>query len=683
MSDTGNDARGPTPDEARDDQRAPASHETTSAAAARQPHPEDPAEGGPRSDTGAAHGSADGLTGEQDAKPGGEPSGKQDAKPGDEQDGGRADGPSGGPGEEPAGGAPEAGEEPDPWRGLARSSEGRILTGVCAGLGRHTGMDPVLFRVGFSVLLLGSGIGGILYIAAFLLMRETDGGPGYLEQWTRRSFDSETVMALLTGVFAAGLIMNVASGGIGPGTLVVGTMLAVALLAAHAGGVDVLAVIRSLPERVTGKRGVRRAPAFDPMHLHSRSNVSTNPSPQRGFTPAAAQASAPPPHPAPPYSPPAEGPGHGAPRPDASGYGEPRPAAPTYAYPAASSASSGGVTESRARSEAPPTETRSWESSQDTAGHTRTYPGDNVTGDRDQPYRWSRDQGLDDHPSYAGAGRVQPGQRYEDRFYDQPYGEPLHADGLYGERRPYAAGMPSYDSSGAPFAPHGPFRPLDPRLRYGAGTIPVPVRQRRPRTFLGTITVFLAFIVGGIVVAIQGTSGATISMPVVGGAMLLTVGAGLLVATWFGRGAALVAAGTVLALVVALASSTMMEAPRSVGSFTWQPTNLATASRSYDVGVGDGTLDLTRLKLPAGSRTEFDASVSLGELVVILPPDVRVEVTGMARLGDIQIDHSVKGGSNVRHERKLEPEAPPKGRVATVVLTLKVGVGDVEVRRAA
>ncbi len=103
-------------------------------------------------------------------------------------------------------------ENPPARDPLARASDGRMLMGVCAGLGRFTGMDPVLFRVGFAVLLLGSGIGVILYIAAFLLMREPGGGPGYVEQWTRRIFDAETVMSLLVAVFMLGLIVNLASG---------------------------------------------------------------------------------------------------------------------------------------------------------------------------------------------------------------------------------------------------------------------------------------------------------------------------------------------------------------------------------------------------------------------------------------------------------------------------------------
>ncbi|MBX6385346.1 MAG: PspC domain-containing protein, partial [Microbispora sp.] len=161
--------------------------------------------------------------------------------------------------------APDPAGTPAQEKALSRSNEGRMITGVCAGLGRFTGMDPVLFRVGFAVLVLASGIGVLLYVAAYLLMRRPGGAPGHLEQWTRRLFDAETVLALLAAVFAFGLIINVASGGINRGTIVVGTLLAIVLMAAHARGVDLLTMAKSMPERATGRRGMTRAtPNFAP-----------------------------------------------------------------------------------------------------------------------------------------------------------------------------------------------------------------------------------------------------------------------------------------------------------------------------------------------------------------------------------------------------------------------------------
>src|SRR5690606_18857140 len=138
---------------------------------------------------------------------------------------------------------------PEPGRVLRRHRDGGLFTGVCAGLGRYTGIDPVLFRVGFALLVLASGTGLLLYASAYLLMRQPDESPSHLERWTRRQFDAETVLALLGAVFAFGVLLNVASGGIDRGTIVIGTLLALTLLAAHARGVDLLALAKSMRER--------------------------------------------------------------------------------------------------------------------------------------------------------------------------------------------------------------------------------------------------------------------------------------------------------------------------------------------------------------------------------------------------------------------------------------------------
>ncbi|MEU7989722.1 PspC domain-containing protein [Streptosporangium canum] len=526
-------------------------------------------------------------------------------------------------------------------RVLRRSDEGRMLTGVCAGLGRYAGIDPVLFRVGFAVLVLGSGIGIMLYIAAFLLMREASGGPGYMEQWTRRTFDSETVLALLTGVFAFGLIINLSSDGIGTGTVVVGTLFAIVLLAAHARGVDLLAVARSLPDRLRGRRV-----------------------PRPSGPPPAAFAPAPPvahPYPA---APPQTGSMSTAP------YAAQAPAADPAPVPAPQ----GGGT--APAGDIPSAESTPLPADPPSAADTRS-PGNAPPYTETAPVADTRSPG--NAPPYAGTAPVAGGP---------PRGA-FPAGGMPPPPRP--APRPSFDSSGEPFSPYGPYQPLDPRRRqqqyspydlsgYG-GPVRTAPRPKRPRSFVGGVTLFLAMIVGGIIMAIQATSG-SVNMTIAGGAMLITIGAGLLVAAWFGRGAALVAAGTIISIAL-VAGSTLTDMPKRFGSYHWEPTKLSEIAADYDVGVGEGTLDLSDLAFPPGSRTVVDASVSVGQLSVILPPTVRVEVNGYTKLGDVKIDHAVEGGADIRHDKILEPETAPKGDVATVVLNVKAGIGDVEVRRAA
>ena len=58
---------------------------------------------------------------------------------------------------------------------LTRSTSDRMLGGVAGGLGSYFGVDPVLFRVGFAVATLLSGVGAVAYLAMlFVVPRDTD-----------------------------------------------------------------------------------------------------------------------------------------------------------------------------------------------------------------------------------------------------------------------------------------------------------------------------------------------------------------------------------------------------------------------------------------------------------------------------------------------------------------------------
>lgn len=57
-----------------------------------------------------------------------------------------------------------------PTRVLRRSSEDKIIAGVCGGLGRYLGVEPILLRIAFVVLTIAGGSGILLYIVAVLLI---------------------------------------------------------------------------------------------------------------------------------------------------------------------------------------------------------------------------------------------------------------------------------------------------------------------------------------------------------------------------------------------------------------------------------------------------------------------------------------------------------------------------------
>jgi phage shock protein C len=55
---------------------------------------------------------------------------------------------------------------------VRRSRSERVIAGVCGGLGRYLGIDPVLLRVAFIILSLANGLGLIAYVVAWVAIPE-------------------------------------------------------------------------------------------------------------------------------------------------------------------------------------------------------------------------------------------------------------------------------------------------------------------------------------------------------------------------------------------------------------------------------------------------------------------------------------------------------------------------------
>ena len=67
---------------------------------------------------------------------------------------------------------------------LRRSGSEKILGGVCGGLAAHTGIDPLLWRVGFVALTVAGGAGVLVYLLLWVLMppAERDEKPNPLDR---------------------------------------------------------------------------------------------------------------------------------------------------------------------------------------------------------------------------------------------------------------------------------------------------------------------------------------------------------------------------------------------------------------------------------------------------------------------------------------------------------------------
>lgn len=148
-------------------------------------------------------------------------------------------------------------------RELRKSPEAGVITGVCAGLGEFTRVDPIVWRVAFAITGLAGGTGIWLYAGAWLLMRDAEGGPAMAEQLLDRRFAPESVLTLLGVALAAATVLSLV-GGISGGTLMLASPLIIGALTAHSRGVDLTQALRELPTQLKSKEPPPAPPTPEP-----------------------------------------------------------------------------------------------------------------------------------------------------------------------------------------------------------------------------------------------------------------------------------------------------------------------------------------------------------------------------------------------------------------------------------
>jgi phage shock protein PspC (stress-responsive transcriptional regulator) len=135
--------------------------------------------------------------------------------------------------------------------------------------------------------------------------------------------------------------------------------------------------------------------------------------------------------------------------------------------------------------------------------------------------------------------------------------------------------------------------------------------------------------------------------------------------------------GSLVALVVVAIAIFVAIFPvhlsRGVGDRTYTPAALTDLDRSYRLGVGDLTLDLRNVRLPAG-ETKLTTRVDVGALRVIVPSDAAVRVRADVGLGYLNLLGAGNDGRDV-NDAISEPGAH------VLVLDAHVGVGSLRVNR--
>jgi phage shock protein PspC (stress-responsive transcriptional regulator) len=105
---------------------------------------------------------------------------------------------------------PAAPSQPRPP--LRRSATDRKIAGVCGGLGRYTGIDPIVFRVVLAVLAFFGGVGLLIYLAAWLFLPADGDTASPVEALLGRGHSStssaKTVLLAVAGALALAFVVD-------------------------------------------------------------------------------------------------------------------------------------------------------------------------------------------------------------------------------------------------------------------------------------------------------------------------------------------------------------------------------------------------------------------------------------------------------------------------------------------
>jgi len=220
-----------------------------------------------------------------------------------------------------------------------------------------------------------------------------------------------------------------------------------------------------------------------------------------------------------------------------------------------------------------------------------------------------------------------------------------------------------------------------PAGQAGADRAP---RITGPRSPVPGLTLAGLLIVVGSLVLLSRFTDWDVGPRIVLGTALLVVGLGLVAAAFSGGRTArggLIALGVVLSLaLMVVAAEPWRGVEDGMGDRTYRPLSADAVQPVYDQGIGDATLDLSRIDLSdldGAITTRVDGGVGDVEVVVPRSADVRIDVDGGIGNVDVLGLGSDGGFSPGTGSASWTGDENPE-----IELTIDAGVGDVEVRRA-
>lgn len=219
----------------------------------------------------------------------------------------------------------------------------------------------------------------------------------------------------------------------------------------------------------------------------------------------------------------------------------------------------------------------------------------------------------------------------------------------------------------APATAAAPAVPAQPIVAAPA-VVKAPPRPRSPLAWYACGAVLLTI---GLLALVSQVADAAVAPGQFFGAALAILGIGLVVGAWWGRARILILLALLLAPLAVTASFVTAPLEGGVGDHRYAPVSAAEVRDEYRSLGGRLVLDLTGLHLGPG-LVHISASVALGQLMVILPPEASVELRTRVGAGDSYVLGSQDVGTSL--DNSYVRRNPYR---TTYVLDLEAGIGEV------
>jgi hypothetical protein len=227
---------------------------------------------------------------------------------------------------------------------------------------------------------------------------------------------------------------------------------------------------------------------------------------------------------------------------------------------------------------------------------------------------------------------------------------------------------------GAPDTPASTPEPESQPVPSGFG--PPDKRADLRRRSLGNVVVGAILVLLGIGWLLQALDVADVPWRALLPGALIVVGVVLILGARTGRHGGIIALGVVLAVAVALASAIdiLVDIPITGGVGEQIERVTGPPEAEYRWALGTMTVDLREANI-SELGTPIEASVVLGELIVIVPEGAALEIEARSGMGEVDVlgDESAGIGADV--------DLVTAGGGGKLLLDLEVAIGRVEVRR--